>query len=877
MSQANSTTEAGRRTAGDVTTHEGEIVLRFEAVEKNFGAVRALKGVSLDVKAGEVHAVVGENGAGKSTIMAIAAGELAPDGGRVEICGVDVTENRSPKHSRALGLTLAHQHPALLPDLTVAENLRLAVPRSMRPPWRTVREWTTEAVESWRTPPLDPRARVRDLSPDGQSVLELTKATVQRPKVLILDEPTENLSAEDVSRLHELIRAFIARGSGVVYISHRIGEVKAIADRVTVLRDGEAVGTFVGDEVSNEQIVNLIAGRSIESVFPDKRAAARASAFSLLRVETLTGDGFDDVSLQVDSGEIVGLAGIEGNGQSEVLRALAGLAPAVGDVRVGDELVHVKTPAAAREAGLVYIPRDRRREGLMTSLSVRENLTIALMDSLSRAGVMLGRAERQHAASAIDRYRIRAASMESDVDELSGGNQQKVLVSRVLDSRPKVVLADECTQGVDVGARAEIYGFLRSHVDEGAGALVVSSDFRELSGLCDRVHVMSRGRITAELSGGAVTERNIVERVLTASSTRQTGVKRGQSTWHRFASGEMISPLVLLLVILALGAVGTALSPHFLTSNNLNGLLTLFSAMAFAGIAQAIVIMTGGIDLSVGPLMGFLVVFASIVLPDPSSPGRIVYALALIVLVALAVGAINWVFIIGLKVQPMIATLITYTALQGFSLILRPLPAGTISQSVVNAVSKNVGFVPVSAVVAAVLAIALDIGLVRTNAGSALRAIGSRSDAAGRVGLSVPLVTLLAYVACSLVAVLAALLLMAQVQTGDPSVGTNYTLISITAVVLGGASVFGGRGSFVGALLGALLIEEIDAITGILNLSPAWQLLLLGFLTIVSVAIYSSIRVPSEYLRRLSRWRLRRAAHRPAETPAIAGDASRER
>lgn len=868
MSEASSAIpQSLRNESSTAALDERSVVLRFNAVEKTFGAVRALKGVSFDLVAGEIHAVVGENGAGKSTIMAVAAGELAPDSGSVEIGGIDVTDDPSPKRSRELGLTLAHQHPALLPDLTVAENLRIAVPKASRPRWGEMRRWAIQAVESWRTPGLDPTMRVRDLPPDGQAVLELTKAIVQTPKVLILDEPTENLSADDVPRLHALIRRFTGAGTGVIYISHRISEVKTIADRITVLRDGEARGTFNADEVTSQEIVNLIAGRAIESVFPEKRSNdGENAAGCVLEVEGLTGDRFRDVSLSVESGEIVGIAGIEGNGQTEVLRSLAGLLPAVGTVEVEGREASVRSPDAARRSGLLFIPRDRRAEGLLTTLSIRENLTLAAMNSLSRARVMLGRAERAHAAEVIDRFSVKAESMDSDVDELSGGNQQKVLVSRVLAAKPKVVLAEECTQGVDVGSRAEIYSFLRDHVQSGAGALIVSSDFRELSGLCDRVLVMSRGALTAELTGPSVTERNIVEQVLTASSTRQASTEvRTQARWRKFVGGELVSPLVLLVVIIALGIFGAASSQYFMTSGNLNGLFGLFAVMAFAGFAQAIVMMTGGIDLSVGPLMGFLVVFASIVLPDSSSPGHVIYGLVLIFVAAMFVGLLNWLFVMKLKVQPVIATLITYTGLQGVSLVLHPLPTGTISTAVVSGVSANIGWVPLAAIVALLFAFVLDFGLVRTSVGNALRAIGSRGDAAARLGVNVSLVTLGAYVACSLVVAVGSLLLMAQVQTGDPTVGTNYTLISITAVVLGGASVFGGRGSLTGAFLGALLVEEIDAITGILNLNPAWQLLLLGGLTIVSVATYSSVRVPSEYLQRLGRWRLHFAGRTGSE------------
>ena len=481
---------------------QGEVVLGFEDVRVSFGAVQALKGISLTLKKGEVHAVVGENGAGKSTLMAVAAGELLPDSGRLQVAGVDRTSRNSPERARELSIVLVHQRPALLPDLTIGENMRVAVPRRMRPPWSATRDWAERAVNDWVQGALDPGTHIRDLTPEAQSIVEISRALVQRPKVLILDEPTENLSVDAVPRLFEVIRSLAEQGTGVIYISHRIGEVKLIADRISVLRDGELRGTFAAQDVSEQEVVDLVAGRAIEAIFPPKVEERPAVAKHLLEASRLSSPRFHEVNLHVDGGEIVGLAGIEGHGQGEILRALAGLYGFEGTVTVAGKRADVSSPRAARASGLLYIPRDRNAEGLMGSLSVRENITTARIETFSRWGVVSSRAERDDTTRTIEKYRIKTSSMEAGLDELSGGNQQKVLVSRVLSTAPRLVLADEPTQGVDVGSRAEIYGFLRDHANAGAGILIVSSDFRELSGLCDRVLVVSQGRIVAELERG---------------------------------------------------------------------------------------------------------------------------------------------------------------------------------------------------------------------------------------------------------------------------------------------------------------------------------------------------------------------------------------
>ena len=833
---------AGQRPDGPVAPDRAapSITLRLSDVIKSFSGVVALKGVSFESLSGEVHALVGENGAGKSTLMGVAAGDLVPDSGAVEIDG-SVIETFSSANSAARGLALVHQHPALLPDLTVTENLILAIPSPVRARIRDRAAWVRERLLQWDAE-FSPNARVSNLSMSEQHLVELIKATSLNPRVLILDEPTEHMDRDGIDRLFTRIRATTAAGCTVIYISHRIHEVKSIADRVTVLRDGEIRGTFNVGDLDVQEIVNLVVGRTLEAAFPPKAAAIDAEATPVLAVDRLSGPGFSEVTLHARPGEIIGLAGIEGNGQRDFLRALAGLAPSSGSVQLNGQRRNVSNPAESRRAGLVYVPRERHREALMLQLGVDKNIGLIALARNAILGVISRRRELSEINKQVAALSIKTPRLDTQIQNLSGGNQQKAVIARCLMDHPTVLLADEPSQGVDAGARFEIYNILRDAAVNGRGVIVASGDAMELEGLCDRVLIFSRGSVVAELSGPQVVERKITEAALTATTLRtRVGAARRTNPLTSFLQGDYAPSAVLLAAIVALGAIASIVSPYYLTGRNFSNMLTLLTAATFISLGQLVVLLAGGIDLSVGPLTGFVVVVASFFVNDGSSVGSIVGGFALSLLAAAAVGVMNWFLTRQARITPVIATLTTYMGLQGVSLLLRPIPDGLLNSDVTAAISSQIGFVPTAFIVCVLLVGLLEYGLRRSRWGLALRAVGSNEANARRVGVNVGLTFFGAFVLCSLLTYLGGVMLMAQIGVGDPTAGVNYTLASITAVVLGGASLFGGRGSFVGALLGATLIQQIINVTTFMRLSQAWQYWLLGILTLVAAIFYSRV------------------------------------
>jgi ribose transport system ATP-binding protein len=497
-------------------------VLSLHGISKRFGPVQANHDITVDVLAGEIHALLGENGSGKSTLLSIASGSLAPDTGTVEIAG-ERLPSASARTAMRLGLGMAYQHLTAVAGLTVAENLYLGAPDHVRPAYRHMYEWATEKLHQYELG-FAAATPIQSLSAAELQMLEVVSALLPQPKVLLLDEPTTALGHADVERLHTLIRDLAARGMAIVYVSHRLPEVLDVANRVTVLRDGVSQGTYDAATMSEAEVVAMMIGRPLETAFP---TIDTAPGDVLLQVSKLRGRRFGPIDLELRRGEIVGIAGAEGNGQVQLLRALAGVEPSYGAVTCAGKRVHLTTPPGAIRAGIILLSADRKRESIFTALSVRANATLQVLRKYARLGFVTRKRERAPVNGLVARLRLKAASIEQPTQYLSGGNQQKVALMRpFLRGDLNVILADEPTQGVDVGARLDIYHALRDKAAEGTSVLVKSSDALELAGICDRVLVMSRGVIVDEIARDDLDERRIIAAIIGQGSAH--GGSRGE-------------------------------------------------------------------------------------------------------------------------------------------------------------------------------------------------------------------------------------------------------------------------------------------------------------------------------------------------------------
>jgi simple sugar transport system ATP-binding protein/ribose transport system ATP-binding protein len=485
-------------------------------IAKQFGGVRALDGISLEVEAGTIHALVGENGAGKSTLGKIVAGALTPDGGRMLVGAVPVSF-RSPREALAHGIAAIAQELLVVPRLTVAENVFLGV-EPERAGWvrrralrRRFQELAAEA--GFELPPDRPAGRMRTAE---QQQIEILRALARDARLIVMDEPSAALSGPDTARLHQIIRSLATAGTTVLLVSHFLREVLELADTVTVLRDGRLVRTAPAADETEQSLIKAILGRELGAAFPPK-ADRPATAPVALTVENLSGAGVDAASLMIREGEIVGVAGLVGAGRTELARAIFGADRRMGGVVMlgGKELTHRGVlgsggPLASLRSGLVMIPESRKDEGLLYQRSVVENVSLSRLGEFSRAGIVNRKSERAATAQILERIKLKGAGQDAPVASLSGGNQQKVLFARMLMCRPRVLIADEPTRGIDVGAKRAIYDLLVSLARGGMGVLLISSELEELLGLAHRVLVMRRGRIAAELTGDDITESAVL-------------------------------------------------------------------------------------------------------------------------------------------------------------------------------------------------------------------------------------------------------------------------------------------------------------------------------------------------------------------------------
>jgi ribose transport system ATP-binding protein len=493
---------------------ESENVLSLRGISKQYGAVHALRDVSLECRAGEIHAVVGENGSGKSTLLGVASGFVDPDAGIVEIGGRRLRRD-SPSKARNLGLGMAYQENSLVLSLSVKENLYLAAPKQQRPPYRHMKDWAIEILAHFELDDLFADAPVGWLTIGERQLLEVAKALLADPKVLLLDEPTTALGPGQVIWLHRTIIDCAVQGMGVVYVSHRLSEALSVANRVTVLRDGRSQGTYDASGMAESELVALMIGRRLDSAFP-LRPEKMGGEAKILTVSELQGGLCGPLSLSVAQGEILGIAGAEGNGQGDLFACLSGrLPPKRGIVLCEGKHVDLTSPSAALRSGIMLLPADRKRESLFPVLGVRSNATIQVLKRFSRAGWVRRQQEQQVVGQIARHLKIRTPSLEQPVQFLSGGNQQKVAIARPhLLETVKVILADEPTQGVDVRSRFDIYEALRAKAAEGKAIIIKSSDPIELSGFCDRVIVMSRGQIVNEIPQSELSEQRIIEAIV---------------------------------------------------------------------------------------------------------------------------------------------------------------------------------------------------------------------------------------------------------------------------------------------------------------------------------------------------------------------------
>ena len=489
-------------------------VLEVRDISKRFGATQALDGISLSFLPGAVNAIVGENGAGKTTLMNIIGGVYPADEGEILLAGESVSI-RHPHDALRLGIGFVHQEITLCQHISVAENIHMhTLNDEGRPlvPFRTLFRETEELLAEFDSHSLiSPRQKVGELSVSQQQVVEIIKALSVNCRVIIFDEPTAALTQAETETLFRIIATLREKGLAILYISHRLAEIYQIADTVTVLRDGRLIDTKPIRDISQVELVHSMVGRELKDIYPDKRRREGQPGV-LLEVKGLSMEGeFEDVSFTLREGEILGFAGLVGSGRTEVARAVCGLyRKSAGDVILGGRTLDIRSYRDAILSGIAYLTEDRAKEGLFLDMSVANNISVIDLDSVSRLKLIQRRAENGLARRFVEEMKIKVAGVTQRIRSLSGGNQQKVLVAKLLSVSPKVVLMDEPTRGIDIGAKTQIYHLLRQLASSGVGVMMISSELPEVIGVCDRVLVMREGRVCGTLEGPEIDEKSII-------------------------------------------------------------------------------------------------------------------------------------------------------------------------------------------------------------------------------------------------------------------------------------------------------------------------------------------------------------------------------
>ncbi|GAB2469070.1 ATP-binding cassette domain-containing protein [Jatrophihabitans fulvus] len=815
---------------------------RVEHVAKAFGPTRALVDVSFELRSGEVLALVGENGAGKSTCVKLLGGVYSPDAGTVEVAGTS-TPMDGPLDAQRRGVAVVNQHPALFGELSIAENIFAG--RPLRTSFGVLdhARMRARAAELLRRLKLrrDPSTPASALRTSEQQMVEIARALASEASVIVLDEPTAALSSGEVETLFGIVEELRSSGVALLFVGHRLEEIFAISDRIAVLRDGALVATHATADLTPAETVRLMVGRQLTDLYPE-RAGSAADAV-VLEVAGLSSDnGVTDVGLTIRAGEIVGLAGLVGSGRTEVARLLFGIdRRSAGRIEMDGRPVALRSPAAALARGIAYVSEDRRGQSLVEEFSILDNATLPVISRATRFGLVMKRAEMALVSSSLSQMNLKFSSYGQPVATLSGGNQQKVVLAKWLASNPRLLILDEPTQGIDVGAKAEVHRIIAGLADQGLAILLISSDMPEILGMSDRVLVMRQGRIAAEFARGEADQEAIgaaatgaaVDADHVGTTAPRTGVRAttrpaattrdASSDRERPTPGR--SPLVDRLRLLAarreaglvaalavMVVVITLVNSRFLSSTNLDSISGEASLVGFVAAGQLLVVLTRNIDVSVGSVIGLTAyLFGEFVKEHPNAP--VVVGFLVAAGIGLACGLVNGLMVAYGGVPSIVVTLGTQYVFRGVDSLLsdgKEIAPGDIPQHVQDALNRNL-FGP-SALVWVTIAVFVVVGLALrwTTTGREIYQVGSNADGARLLGVPLQRRILLSFAVSGMLAGIGGGLWAAHYGIVDGQTAYGQELTVIAAVVVGGVALRGGFGTAAGVALGTMILFTIQ-------------------------------------------------------------------
>jgi rhamnose transport system ATP-binding protein len=845
-------------------------------ITKCFGPVDVLSKVDLSLYPGRVHSLAGENGAGKSTLVKILGGIHQPDDGRILRDGIG-TVITDAADARRQGIAVIHQHPAVFPDLSVAENVFVGrQPRAMSGiDWAAMTRRARELLAGLQID-IDPGLPVKLLSIAERQAVEIAKALSIDAKVLVMDEPTSTISRREVDRLFEIVGRLKAQGVAILFISHFIDEILGLGDEVTILRSGKRVMTGPTADLTPAQTVRQMIGTEPSAFFPKEESRIGAPVVS---VHGLSGAGFvKDVTFEVCSGEILGFFGLVGAGRSEVAQMLFGITPPdEGEIRLNDQVVRLRSSKDAMRLGISLVPEDRHQQGLVLPFPIRANETLPILRQLSNTLGLVDRAkENEIAQKFTGQMRVVARGVEQLTSTLSGGNQQKVLIGKWLIPAPRVLILDQPTRGVDVGAKAEIHRIISHLAAQGLAVILISDDAQEVIGMADRILVFRGGRIVAE-SGRASFDREAML-LAAAQAAREegedaqgtderelvpTGADRGRRRVRvrAVASGWLsklmrVRELGLVVALLLIGLGITLREPRFLEGANLEQVALSATLVCIVALGEALVIIARQIDLSVGAIVATSAFVAADWLEQHPN-GSILFVFLIGCLVGGALGAFNALLVTGFRIPAIVATLGTLAMYRGGVIVLaggRQISATVLPDSYGFIARAHFAGVPVLVWLAILFTIGFAVIARYTRVGRNFYALGSNQESAKFAGISERRHIALLFVISGLLCGLVGVLWGARFGTVDAVIAPELHFQAISAAVVGGVSIFGGSGSVYGAALGAVIFAVLQNGIQLLGINRFWLQAVLGAAIVVTVLFYSQLAKRAEGIERRSRF-----------------------
>ena len=827
---------------------------------KRFGGTVAIDGVSFDLVAGQVLALLGENGAGKSTCVKLLAGVYQPDTGSVHLDGQEV-HLHSPLEARRHGIAVMHQHPGLFADLSVLENIFMGhMPVGG---FGTIDRDRMEADARLLLRevglPCGPDERLGNLRTSEQQLVEIARALSLKARVLIMDEPTAALSQREVERLFSVVADLKKRGVAMMFVGHRMDEIYRVADKIAVLRDGHLVGMESASMLDRDRAVSMMIGRALSSIYPARRSSVGKV---VLEASGLTREGaFRDVSFELRAGEILGFGGLVGSGRTEVARVLFGVdRPSAGTITVEGRAIAFRSPSEAMRVGVAYVSEDRLGQSLVMDFSVLFNGSLTVIGKASIAGFVRRSRELRLVKPQLERLRLKYQSFDQPVRTLSGGNQQKVVLSKWLATEPRILILDEPTQGIDVQAKAEVHAMIAELARQGLAIILISSELPELIGMCDRILVLREGEVTATFEAGAVDQERVIRAATDADATGTGAAVRtpgagDPSADEQRKAGTRRWPVArrefgLLCAIAAVVAPAVLVNPRVLSAPNLTAVAMDAALLVIVATAQMLVMLTRNIDLSVASVIGLSAYgSASFMHLFPGLP--IATGVAVACGLGLACGLLNGLVVTLGRVPSIVVTLGSLTVLRGLTSLWaggKQISADQVPQAWLDLTSANLFGVPAVVVIAVATLATAGFALHSFPAGRQLYAAGSNPDGAALVGIRSTLLVLAAFAISGFLAGFDGALWASRYATIDARVATGYELTVIAAVVVGGVAVRGGAGSVLGVALGAILLLTIQNGLTLARVDPLWLQGVYGLVILVAVGldaiVAGRVRIP---------------------------------